>query len=202
MPEITSEPISIDSVIQALQDMLPPKYSAASMERDHTKPHVSDLIDIAKPYTGPHFDGLGDLGLLWELALRPWCRQYAEENGFLYFPGTIVQEREGVLGSLDGFMMDSTTTTGAGAYRPIVVDTKMRFSKKEMQFKDRSQMKAYCYMLGMGCNTAILPVGRMISRPLSFSIELVTMTFTEIEIEENWRMLMSAKEQWTPKETR
>lgn len=197
MPEITSEPIAIDAVIQALQDMLPAAYTAPSQERDHTKPHVSDLIDIAKPYTGAHFEGLGDLGLLWELALRPWCAKYAEENNYHYLPGTIVIERDGVLGSLDGFMLARFGNKGPPV---VVVDTKMRFSTKEMQFKDKSQMKAYCYMTG--AKTAILPVGRMISRPLSFSIELITMTFPEIEIEENWRMLMAAKEQWTPKEAR
>ena len=191
--DTTVEPVNLEHVIQSLQAMLPPAYTAPALPRDNTKPHVSDLIDIAKPYTGSHFEGLGELGLLWELALRPWCVAYASHNGYHFIPGTLVQERDGVLGSLDGLMLAKFGTRGPLV---VVLDTKMRFSKKEMDFSVRSQMKAYCHMVG--ADTAKLPIGRMISRPLSFSIELVTMTFPEIEIEENWRMLMAAKEQWTP----
>ncbi len=193
MPEITSEPISIDNVIQSLQSMMPAAYTTPERPRDNTKPHVSDLIRIAKPYTGPHFEGLAELGLLWELALRPWIADYAVKNGYWFLPGTIVRERDGILGSLDGMLIGNPDGQNGLV---VVVDTKMRFSKKEMDFSVRCQMKAYCHMTG--AHTAILPVGRMISRPLSFSIELITMTFPEIEIEENWRMLMSAKEQWSP----
>jgi len=193
MPDTTTEPVSLDQVIQSLRSMMPSAYAAPERPRDHTKPHVSDLIQIAKPYTGPHFEGLGDLGLLWELALRPWVADYAIKNGYWFLPGTIVQERDGILGSLDGLMIGNPDGQDGVV---VVVDTKMRFSKKEMDFSVRSQMKAYCHMVG--ATTAILPVGRMLARPLSFSAELIIMTFTDIEIEENWRMLMAAKEQWRP----
>ena len=192
--ETTTEPVDLGHIIQSLRSMMPPAYAAPELPRDNTKPHVSDLIQIAKPYTGPHFDGLGDLGLLWELALRPWCAVWAADNGLHFFPGTIVLERDGVLGSLDG-MFVCKSASGLKAWA-MVLDAKMRFSSKELDFSVRSQMKAYCHMVG--ADTAILPVGRMLSRPLSFSVELTTLTFTDIEIVENWRMLMAAKEQWTP----
>lgn len=191
--EIDVQPIPLTAPIEALQRALRPlNLEGPPIERDRTVPHVSELINIAKPYDGPHFEGLGDMGLLWEMAMRPLVREFADVNELYYLPGTIVREKDGVYGSLDGLMF-------GGDGKIIVVDTKLKFSKQDLPFANRAQMKAYCHMVG--AHEAILPVGRILSRPPSAHMELVTLTFDDKELENNWKMLVAAKEQWNPKET-
>lgn len=188
-----TQPISLEFPIaelaRALREVRPP-LEGHLIPRDNTVPHVSDLIQIAKPYTGPHFEGLGDLGLLWELALRPWIREHATALGFHYLPGTIPQVKDGIHGSLDGLMFSGSSG------EIIVIDTKLKFSKQELPFSNRAQMKAYCHMIG--AKRAILPVGRILSRPPSVSMELITLTFEDVELEQNWKMLLGALEDWRP----
>lgn len=204
------EPISLELPISALQAHLqqttPQLDSPFYGERDRSRPHVTELINIAKPYDGPHFEGLGDMGLLFELALRPFMATWAKEHSLFYIPGSIQREKDGIIGSLDGLLLGKGiyiteglpgVQFGAQSSEIRVADTKLKFSAtKELPFSNRAQMKAYCYMVG--ATQAVLPVGRITSRPPAVSLDMVTLTFDEIELVQNWQMILHALEQWRP----
>ena len=173
---------------------------APAIERDNTVPHVSDLIRLAqgnKAYSGPHLEGVGEFGFIWELASRPFMAQYADDLGYIFLPGTIVRERDGILGSLDGMMLGKVD--GPHANQVVIVDSKLRYSKKDLQYPVRAQMRAYCLMTGG--TQAILPVLRIVQRPLAVTLELITWTFDEDELAKNWETILSAKELWEPPES-
>ena len=201
--EEVKTPIPLEAVTAALANYmgLYPDYrsslEAPAVERDETVPHVSDLIRLAqgdKAYSGPHLEGVGEFGFIWELASRPFMAQYADDLGYIFLPGTIIRERDGILGSLDGMMLGKVDGTREGAV--IIVDSKLRYGRKDLDYPVRAQMKAYCLMTGG--NVAILPVLRVVQKPLAVTLELITWTFDEDELAKNWETILSAKELWSP----
>ena len=99
-------------------------------------------------------------------------------------------EKDGVIGSLDG-------AAYSGPNPVAVIETKLRFSSPFLDIRDNRrymlQDKAYCYLLG--CSEAWMPILHVQSRPPSAEYKWYRISFTQMELEENWRMLMNMKEE-------
>lgn len=184
MTEYTSETRSLPDLADFLD---PPAY------RNLSKPHVSDLIQKAMMTNysdrDERVEGIMALGRIWEWVVRADVKMLCEEEGLTYL-GPFVLEKDGVIGSLDG-----------AAFRngiPVaVIETKLRFSPPFKDIRDYRrymlQDKAYCDMLQ--CSEAWMPVLHIGNRPPMADYRWYRLQFTQIELEENWRMLMNMREE-------
>jgi len=182
MTEFTSEARSLPELADFL-DPPPP--------RDLSKPHVSDLIYKAmmqeSDIVDQRVEGIMALGRIWEWVVRPDVERVVKEEGLIYVrPFTM--ECDGVIGSLDGAAYNGSTPVA-------VLETKLRFSKSFGDIRDYRrymlQDKAYCHILK--CSEAWMPVLHVGNRPPMAEYWWYRLRFTEVEIEENWRMLMNMK---------
>jgi len=186
MAEFSSEMWSLSELADFLD---PPAH------RDLSLPHVSDLIRVAMMNGDDGIDerveGIMAAGRIWEWAVRADVRRMCRNEGFVYmspFSLTI----DGVIGSLDGgaYRVDSGSLTPAA-----VLETKLRFSKPFDDIRNYRrymlQDKAYCHMLGV--EDVWMPILHIGNRPPMAEYWWYKIKFTQIELEENWRMLVSLK---------
>ena len=119
--------------------------------------------------------------------MRPDVKRRLEEVGLIYVPPH-TRECEGVIGSLDGAAYD-------GPVPVAVIETKLRFSSPFLDIRDYRrymlQDKAYCYLLG--CSEAWMPILHVQSRPPSAEYKWYRISFTQVELEENWNMLLNMR---------
>ena len=171
------------------------------VERDHTKPHVSELINIAARVTGqapsysdvPTQEGwnIMALGRIAEYCLRPIIHEEAAKRNWL-FKMALVKEEDGIIGSLDGELH---------SYQGIeaIVEMKSKHSSPSdptENWRYMAQCKAYCYL--SGCNTAWMPILYLPRRgPPNAELFLYTITYTDDEIDSNWAMLKNCRKEKT-----
>jgi len=127
------------------------------------------------------------LGRIWEWVVRADVKWHVENAGLIYLkPFTL--ECDGVIGSLDG-------AAYSGPKPVAVLETKLRFTRSFDDIRDYRrymlQDKAYCHMLG--CLEAWMPILHVGNRPPMAEYWWYKLKFTEVEVEENWRMLMNMK---------
>jgi len=182
MTEFTSEAISLPS----LADFLDPPAPRSS------KPHVSDLIHKAmmdKSNIDERVEGIMALGRIWEWVVRPDVERVLREAGLIYVRMGPM-ECDGVIGSLDGAAYDGPTPVA-------VIETKLRFSRMFEDIRDYRrymlQTKAYCHILK--CSEAWMPILHVGNSPPMAEYWWYKLKFTEVEVEENWRMLINLKEE-------
>ena len=181
MTEFTSEARSLPD----LADFLDPPSA-----RNLSKPHVSGLIQKAmmqESNLDARVEGIMALGRIWEWLVRPDVERRVESAGFIYLK-PFTMECDGVIGSLDGAAYD-------GPVPKAVIETKLRFSPPFKDIRDYRrymlQVKAYCHMLG--CLQARMPILHVGNRPPMAEYWWYKLKFTEVEVEENWRMLINLK---------
>lgn len=141
-----------------------------------------------KDFNPDDFPGVDQMGHLWEYAVRPWVREYARKQGWLV-AFSIEMERDGVILSLDGLAFDPQAPSLIA-----VIETKSRWTPKYLptdRFRDMSQVKSYCYAAGT-CD-AWMPVLRMKSTPPQATVRLHKLTFSQLELAENWEMMLNTK---------
>jgi len=183
MTEFTSETRPLPTLADFLD---PPAY------RDLSKPHISELIQKAMMSKNDVIDarveGIMALGRIWEWVVRPDVKRLVEEAGLIYI-SPHSRECEGVIGTLDGAAYD-------GPVPVAVLETKLRFSSPFTDIRDYRrymlQDKAYCHLLG--AVEAWMPILHVQSRPPSAEYKWYRIRFTQVEIEENWRMLMNIRD--------
>ena len=182
MTEFTSETRSLSKLADFLD---PPAY------RDLSKPHVSELISKAmmdkRNDIDERVEGIMALGRIWEWIVRPDIKKRVEEVGLIFVPPH-TRECDGVIGSPDGAAYD-------GPVPVAVVETKLRFSAPFVDVRDQRrymlQDKAYCYLTG--CKEVWMPILHVQSGPPSAEYRWYRIGFSEVELEENWRLLMNMK---------
>lgn len=173
------------------------------LERDNTKPHVSQLIELANQVAGQRprsIDETGaammSMGRLWELIARPLVTKLAAVSR-LDFEQSPVLELEDIIGSLDGRLWDYGTgkIKDGTATLMAVVEFKCRFTQPSDPLENwrwMAQVKAYCKM--SGCKEAwilVLYLPRGEPKP---AIALHLLEFDQLALDENWRMLLNVKE--------
>jgi len=181
MTEFTSEARSLPDLADFL-DPPPP--------RDLSKPHVSDLINKAMMEDSnidERVEGIMALGRIWEWVVRSDVKKKVKEAGLIYVTMGPM-ECDGVIGSLDGAAYN-------GPVPVAVLETKLRFSSPFKDIRDYRrymlQIKAYCHILKVTeVWMLILHVG---NRPPMAEYWWYKLKFTEVEVEENWRMLINLK---------
>jgi len=176
------------------------------LPRDESKTHVSYLVNEAAKIAGKRaYDGepsevgwaMMAMGRMWEVHARAIVIKYAEDQGlWLDEPaitynnpqGNMVAEMDGVVGTLDGKIYEGTTLSA-------IMEAKCRFTKSSDPrdtWNWMLQVKAYCHM--ESCQAAWMPV---LYLPLRGEpkpeFQLHFLTFTKLELEENWQMLMNVK---------
>ncbi len=185
MTEFKSEMMSLPD----LADFLDPP-----VVRDLSKPHVSDLINKAmmeKEMSYEDIDGrvkgIMALGRIWEWVVRADVEREVRGKGLIYLK-PFSKECDGVIGSLDGAAYDGPSPVA-------VLETKLRFTKPFEDIRDYRrymlQDKAYCHLLG--CQEVWMPILHVGNRPPMAEYWWYKLRFTEVEVEECWRMLMNMK---------
>lgn len=155
------------------------------------KLHVSDLIHKAMMQPASNIDerveGIMALGRIWEWVVRTDVERTVKEAGLIYVRMGPM-ECDGVIGTLDGAAYNGPTPVA-------VIETKLRFSSMFKDIRDYRrymlQTKAYCYILR--CLEAWMPILHVGNRPPMAEYWWYKLRFTEVEVEENWRMLMNMK---------
>lgn len=175
--------------------------------RDPTRFHVTELIsaveNIGKEVKPFDYDGLPDhvknimsMGRIWEhLVLRDVIGEAARE-GFVAVP-KLTLEVEGVIGSLDAALFFNETIPVNRRRAWAVVEMKARFSPPKDDFPQghqryMRQCKAYCYMTG--ARKVWMPIVYYSSGPPNVQYLIHRFEFTDLEVQENWQMLINMKE--------
>ena len=174
----------------------------AGVENNHRDSgwHVTNLIEasdrLAKGLpTNPRWfrdppepevpEGLFEWGFLWESVARDWFwnTRLTEEIAFNSHPDQ--HEKDGIIGNADGVIFH-------GGDAQAIVECKLRFSRNE-ELLDRwlQQTKAYCAI--WETNRVYFLIGHIHSNPPGGKARLVTVDFTDQEIQENWTMLLNTK---------
>ena len=165
--------------------------------RNYEKWHVSNLIDSAKlisrgdvRYSGdnevpPSIRALGHIGRIWESAIDCYLAYYAVQKGGVYVPD-MEQEKDGILGSLDGIMI--LPELGV-----LVCETKLKFSLHgEIPLRDLQQTRAYCYLADT--DLVCYVSGHLSSAPPTARAEMRVFRFTQQSIKETWEMLVNTRD--------
>ena len=176
--------------------------------RDLSKFHVTDLIhaveNFGKEVAPFNYDGLPQatknimsMGRIWEhLVLGDWIRE-GVKAGSVPVP-KVTLEVDDVIGSLDGALyapgLHADGTLGAA---DVVVEIKARFSPPNDDFpignrRYMRQCRAYCYM--SGARKVWMPILYLSTKPPNTQYLIHRFEFTDLEVEENWQMLMNMKE--------
>jgi len=183
MTEYRSEMMSLSK----LADFLDPP-----VVRDLSKPHVSDLISKAMMQGNNinidlRVEGIMALGRIWEWVVRGDVERRVRSEGLIYVK-PFSMECDGVIGSLDGAAYDGPSPVA-------VLETKLRFTKAFEDIRDYRrymlQDKAYCHLLGV--TEVWMPILHVGNRPPMAEYWWYKLRFEEVEVEENWRMLMNMK---------
>ena len=165
--------------------------------RDHSKVHVSELINRAAKVTGmaPSYDNeptqegwnIMALGRGVEALLRPMLIHEAGKKEWLFKP-QIVYTKDDIIGSLDGELH---------SYQGIeaIVEMKSKHSSPSdptENWRYMAQCQAYCHMAG--CSTAWMPVLYLPRRgPPNAELHLYQKSFSESEIADLWLTLKNCK---------
>ena len=190
MEILSTEPIDLEQVADlcAVNDKRKPP-----IPRNYSKWHVSNLLQSARliakgdvryhEYEG-HPLGIMSMGRIWELAIDSYLTYYATQNSGVYVPD-MEQEKDGILGSLDGIMV-------LPELGMLVCETKLRFSlRSEIPLSHLQQIRAYCHLAD---TTLVCYVsGHISTTPPTARAELRIIRLTEQSIEETWDMIMNTK---------
>ena len=155
--------------------------------------YAADALSKGKPIRddGPIVDdtGMMALGRLWEASVREWVQGYVDSLD-LHVAHSIPVVIDGIAGNLDGLVGDVH-----GNYL-AVIETKLTTSSKNITPSNNwnwmCQVKAYCHMVGVDqAWFPLLYIPHQGKPEARFSLWIET--FTQQEIEENWRMLVNTK---------
>ena len=165
--------------------------------RDHSKVHVSELINRAAKLTGmaPSYDdeptqegwNIMALGRGVEALLRPMLIHEAGKKEWLFRP-QVVHTVDDIIGSLDGELH---------SYQGIeaIVEMKSKHSSPgdpRENWRYMAQCQAYCKMAG--ATVAWMPVLYLPRRgPPNAELHLYQISFSESEIEDLWLTLKNCK---------
>jgi hypothetical protein len=165
----------------------------APSPRDHTKYHVTQLLDSAHLITKGdvrystfvgHPKGIMSLGRIWETSVDCYLADTAHYQGGTYIPD-VEQEQDDIIASLDGILH-------LPDYGLMVAETKLRFTQnKDIPLKHIQQMRAYCYLLRT--DTACYTSGHVSSNPPEMTGVLRIIRFTQESIAETWKLLTNTK---------
>jgi hypothetical protein len=167
--------------------------------RDETRPHVSDLISKVLRENREPFDDLPEqvhnmmaMGRIWEAVVRLDVARAALDEGILV-GGARVLEVDGIIGSLDGVLLEYQ---GHGEDVPVgLIEMKLKFSKAADPTENKRymyQVKAYCWMLGV--EYAWMPILALSARPPNAEYYIYKIGFSKLELEENWKMLVNMRD--------
>jgi len=196
MAEIITIPLSMPRTADLLDPPQP---------RDESKVHVSTLVNEAARLVAPKWyyergdvgeveeNGIMALGRMWEYCVRPMVEDKARAMGCM-FDEQIIQEHEGVIGTLDGRIRPHSLQEPYPGHTLAVVEIKSRHSNPmdpREHWRWMVQVQAYCYMAE--CKNAWMPVLYVKNRPPDAELLLHQLVFEEWELVENWGMLMNVK---------
>ena len=193
---------------EEVADLIDPR----THERDLSKHHVTDLISRAQTGKDPgpmpesvKDSGILALGRIWEYAARPLMDKLADREGLkVWYPGPM--EADGIVGSLDGVVMD---LTGPAPVAVRILETKLRFSTRQEDPRDNwkymHQQRSYCHLwsasgIGGPVRQSWMPVAHISNSPPGFQLRLHTITFSEKEIAETWQMEKNTRDYVDSKE--
>jgi hypothetical protein len=167
--------------------------------RDHTKPHVTDLIRQASKVGRSGADsplpttGILEMGRIWEFATRPILAREAYNRGCT-FEDTVYLEKDGIIASLDGRLNSLGKLVGSNGTQAIV-ETKLRFTRgpedPRGNWKWMKQVQSYAYMEGV--TDVLMLVGYISHSPPGTAIYMYDLKFAEHETAETWQMLLNMK---------
>ena len=187
---VSAEQLSMSQMVDRFDCPLP---------RDHSKVHVSELINRAAKLTGldrvyeddppQEIWNIMALGRGVEAILRPTIIHEAGKRQWLFKHGEqTVHTVDGIIGSLDGELH---------SYQGIeaIVEMKSKHSSPNdprENWRYMTQCKAYCHM--SGCSTAWMPVLYLPRRgPPNVELHLYQITYSDVEIADTWAMLKNCK---------
>ena len=173
----------MDRTILGLAELLAPP-----SPRDESKHHVSSLIStvLGTTFSEDREDWANNImafGRIWEEAVM---RPMVEQETTAFTPNVTV-ERDGIIGTLDGIAHNETDS--------FVWECKTRFRpyhEPEEYSRWMYQVKAYCYMTGI--HKAWLTVLHVSGRPPNTQLVWHELSFTPEELQENWQMLLNARD--------
>lgn len=156
--------------------------------------HVSDVIKHlnSRKYKDNNDDSLMAMGRVWEANIRPWIEAECGKSGAKFIPSIQIRNKEtGLVGNLDG-MIEIMTIPSAAVECKFTTKDKLEI---ESEWAWLTQIKTYCYMLGVGmCWLVVLRLGRNPRGNPRAETTLNILTFTREEIEENWQMMVNGVE--------
>jgi len=178
--------------------------------RDPTHPHVTGLIrgldDIGRTPRPFNYDALPQstknimaMGRIWEYLVRPDITREAVRVGLIPV-WKLTPEVDGIIGSLDCALFRPPWTPDGPQKAEVVVEIKARFSarsaprNKDFPQSERKyirQCKSYCYMTG--ARKVWMPILYFGSSPPNMEYVIHRFEFSDLEVEENWRMLLNMK---------
>ncbi len=187
MPDLETIEITLEEVVDQL---------VTHPYRTPSPFHATAMIDKAleisggkkKNFNPDDFPGVDQLGHLWEFAVRPWVRWYVESLGWKV-TFALEMPKDGIILSLDGIAFNPQAPS-----QRAVIETKSRWTPKYLptdRFRDMSQVKSYCY--AAGTTNVWMPVLRISSTPPQATVRLHVLNFSQVEIAENWEMMMNTK---------